>query len=90
MVFEDFEKIENAEEKKAIYDSLYESADQIGDKDVEIASLKSELEGLKATSEKLTSELAQTKEVNYTLARKVSAAPKKSVEELLHTALERR
>lgn len=90
MVFEDFEKIENAEEKKAIYESLYESADQIGDKEAEIASLKSELESVKATSSKLTEELAKTKEVNYTLARKVSAAPKKNVETLLHEAFERR
>lgn len=57
----------------------------IKDNEAEIASLKSENEAFKAGAEKLESELKETKELNFTLARKIdTSGDRPTFEDTLH------
>lgn len=55
----------------------------LDNKDAEISSLSKEREELLKEKEKLEADLKETKTLNFTLARRVNAAPKKSFEETL-------
>ena len=55
------------------------------DQEAEIASLKNENETFKAGTEKLEAELKETKELNFTLARKVDTSKDRpTFEDTLH------
>ena len=86
MNFEEFSKL-TEEEQKAYFDAQAENDKKLTDKDSEISSLKKELEENRITIEEGKKDLAATKELNYTLARKVNTmGEKKSFEETLHEA----
>ena len=74
------------DDEKAAYLQGAESLEtQIKDKDAEIASLKTENETIKAGSEKLESELKETKQLNFTLARQVDTSKNRpTFEDTLH------
>jgi deoxyhypusine synthase len=57
---------------------------RIGDLEAERDSFKNENETLLSSNKKLEEELKKTKELNFTLGRKVNTAGQKSAEELLN------
>lgn len=83
MNYEEYEKL-SEDEKKAFFTSLGDESKRLSDQEAEINSLKKELEEKNLVIEEGKKDLAATKELNYTLARKVNAAPIKSFEETLH------
>ena len=86
MNFEDFNKLSD-EEKKAFIDTAAENDKKISDLTAERDSLKKDVEENRITIEEGKKDLAATKELNYTLARKVNLEKdKKSFEETLHEA----
>lgn len=82
----DYESYKNLseDEQKAFFDTLGENSKKLTDQEAEINSLKKEVEEKDLIIENGKKDLAATKELNYTLARKVNAAPSKSFEETLH------
>ena len=68
---EDFNKLSD-EEKTAVLKAMEGDAKKIKDQEAEISSLKKELEENRITIEEGKKDLAATKELNYTLARKVN------------------
>lgn len=83
MDYEKFEQL-SEDEKKAFFTTYGEESKRLSDQEAEINSLKKELEEKNIVIEEGKKDLAATKELNYTLARKVNAAPSKSFEETLH------
>lgn len=83
MDFENYNKL-SEEEQKAFFDTLKDNDKKLSDLTAERDSLKKELEENRITIEEGKKDLAATKELNYTLARKVNLENKKSFEELLH------
>ena len=84
MNYEEYSKL-SEDEQKAFFDTISENEKAITDKDAEISSLKKELEENRLTIEEGKKDLAATKELNYTLARKMNAAgDQKSFEDTLH------
>ena len=64
---------------------LQSAADQVQTLEAERDSFKEENENLKAESQKLNTELANTKKLNFTLARSLDTSGKtKGVEDTLH------
>lgn len=89
MKLEDFNKLSD-EEKSVVITAMEADAKKIKDQEAEIASLKKELEGNRITIEEGKKDLAATKELNYTLARKINLEKdRKSFEETLHAAFGR-
>lgn len=87
MNYEEYSKL-SEDEQKAFFDTLTENEKSITEKDAEISSLKKELEENRLTIEEGKKNLAATKELNYTLARKINTASEhKSFEETLHEAM---
>ena len=84
MTLEHFNALSD-EEKTAALQS-FEALETLNkDQEAEIASYKSENEILKAGTEKLEKELKETKELNFTLARKVDTSKDRpSFEDTLH------
>lgn len=72
------------DEKAAYLQSAEASETILKDNEAEIASLKKENETYKAGSEKLEKELKETKELNFTLARKVQPEKRSTFEDTLH------
>ena len=72
------------DEKSAYLQSCEASETLLKDNEAEIASLKSENEAFKAGSEKLEKELKETKELNFTLARKITPDTRPTFEDTLH------
>lgn len=68
---EDFNKLTD-EEKAAVLKAMEGDAKKIKDQEAEISSLKKELEENRIVIEEGKKDLAATKELNYTLARKVN------------------
>ena len=84
MDYEKFKELSD-DEQKAYFDGLEETNKKLGDFDAENKSLKKELEEKQTIIDDGKKELAATKELNYTLARKVnSEKDHKSFEETLH------
>lgn len=84
MTLEFFNNLSDEEKEQALrsYDALEVLSK---DQEAEIASYKSENEILKAGTEKLEKELKETKELNFTLARKVDTSKDRpSFEDTLH------
>ena len=85
MKLEDFNKL-NDDEKKAYFDTISDQDKKLSDLTAENNSLKKELEENRITIEEGKKDLAATKELNYTLARKINVAgERKSFEETLHS-----
>lgn len=73
------------EEKTKILEAYAAQETLLKDNEAQIASLTKENETFKAGSEKLEKELKETKELNFTLARKVDTnIPRPSFEDTLH------
>lgn len=86
MDIEAFEKLDDAG-KAAYFEATNKSEKDLKDKDAEIASLKKELESVQNSLSISEKELSDTKELNYTLARRVDTSKdRKSFEETLHAA----
>lgn len=69
------------EERRNAFDT---EINRISDLEAERDSFKSENETLLASNQKMEEELKKTKELNFTLGRKVNTAGQKSAEELLN------
>ena len=86
MNIEDFNKLSD-KEKTVVFNAMESDAKKIKDQEAEISSLKKELEENRITIENGKKDLAATKELNYTLARKInSQKDQKSFEETLLSA----
>lgn len=73
------------EEKTKLLESYAAQETILKDNEAQIASLTKENETFKAGTEKLEKELKETKELNFTLARKVdNSAPRPTFEDTLH------
>ena len=84
MNFEEYAKL-SEEEQRAFFNTVTENEKTLSDKEAEISSLKKELEENRLTIEEGKKDLAATKELNYTLARKINTAGEhKSFEATLH------
>lgn len=84
MEYEKFKELSD-DEQKAYFDELEGTTKKYEDLDAENKSLKKELDEKQTVIETGKKELAATKELNYTLARKVnSEKDHKSFEETLH------
>ena len=84
MNLEDFNKLTD-EEKTVVFNAMEADSKKIKDQEIEIKSLKKELEENRLVIEQGKKDLAATKELNYTLARKINTdSDKKSFEETLH------
>lgn len=82
MKLEDFNKL-TEEEKAAILKTAEEDAGRVTDLTAERDSLKNENDTLKETVTKNNEELAKTKELNFTLARRMDGKPKSDPEKVL-------
>lgn len=84
MNFEEFETLE-VEEKSALYKEMVDRLKTLEDVTAERDSFKNENEKLKNDNIEKTEELKKTKEMNFTLARKVNTETKReSAEDILH------
>lgn len=84
MNIEEFNKLSD-EEKTAYFDTVNTHEKSIVDLTAERDSLKKELEEKRIVIEEGKKDLAATKELNYTLARKMNTqSERKSFEETLH------
>lgn len=84
MILDDFNKLSD-EEKTTVLSAMEGDAKKIKDQEAEISSLKKELEENRITIEEGKKDLAATKELNYTLARKINTQnDRKSFEDTLH------
>ncbi len=70
--------------RTALTEEMTSGAEKIQDRDLEIQSLKDELSKLKEVSQKREHELAETKKLNFTLARRVDQSPPEPVESLIN------
>lgn len=84
MKIEDFKSL-TEEEQSAFLKVQEEQETKIGDLEAERDSFKSENEKLRADFNKNREELKKTKELNFTLARRMdNSADKKSAEEIMN------
>ena len=84
MILDDFNKLSD-DEKTVVLNAMEGDAKRLKDQEAEISSLKKELEENRITIEEGKKDLAATKELNYTLARKINTQnDRKSFEETLH------
>lgn len=84
MDFEEFEKL-TIEEKTALYKDMTDKLKTLEDVTAERDSYKSENESLKNDNNEKTEELKKTKEMNFTLARRINTETKReSAEDILH------
>lgn len=83
MNFEDFKAL-TEEEQKAVYDALEDKGVLYDDMEAERDSYKNENEQLKTENKEVKAEIKKTKELNFTLARQMSAKPEQSAEDILH------
>lgn len=89
MNYDKFKELSD-DEQKAIISGYEDTAKKFEDLTAENNSLKKELEEKKLVIEEGKKDLAATKELNYTLARKVnSEKDKKSFEQTLHDIFKR-
>ena len=83
MEYEEFTRL-TAEEQKALFETMDEKSVLYDDMEAERDSFKTENEKLTGELSELKSEMKKTKELNFTLARRVSHDPPKSAEDILH------
>lgn len=73
------------EEIQALQTALEEQTQQLANLTAERDSLREENASLSADMEKQAAELAETKKLNFTLARQVDRGPKTGVEEVINS-----
>lgn len=83
MKLEDFNALSD-EEKAALLTSYEQTETSLTDLTAERDSLRTENESLRAEKAKTSEELKKTKELNFTLARKVDTRKATDPEEVLH------
>ena len=79
MTYDEFRTLSEDDQKAAFIDG-----NTIDDLEAERDSFKTENDTLAAENKRLQEELRKTKELNFTLARKVSTEPKQSAEEIMN------
>lgn len=82
MKLEEFNNLSD-EEKTSLLSSFENSEKTISDLTAERDSFKSENEQLTKQIDETNRDLKATKELNFTLARKINTSPKKDVEETI-------
>lgn len=85
MEYKDFLNMEETE-RETYFNSISGAPEELKDREIEIESYKKELEELKTTNAKLVKDLTSTKELNFTLARKVDSKPAMTLEDALRGA----
>ena len=85
MTYDDFMKIEDEAERKAVFQSMDDTSVLYDDMEAERNSFKDENDKLKTEMQDLKAEMKKTKELNFTLARTVDATKNvQSAEDILH------
>lgn len=79
MTYDEFRTLSEDDQRAAFIESA-----SIDDLTAERDSFKNENDALSAENKRLQEELRKTKELNFTLARKVSTEPKQSAEEVMN------
>lgn len=79
MTYDEFRALSEDDQRAAYIDG-----NTIDDLEAERDSFKNENDTLSAENKRLQEELRKTKELNFTLARKVSTEPQKSAEEIMN------
>lgn len=79
MTYDEFKSLPEDDQRAA-----YIEGTVVDDLTAERDSFKNENETLSAENKRLQEELRKTKELNFTLARKVSTEPQKSAEEIMN------
>lgn len=85
MTFEDFNNL-NDEEKKAAFNLMQDNEAALLDAKAELASFVTDNKGLEEDVSRLKEELVKTKELNFSLARKLNVTGEKatSAEDIIH------
>lgn len=84
MTYDEFMALDEEQRRAA-----YIAPETLADLEAERDSFRTENEQLQASAAAAAEELKKTKELNFTLARKVNVTPTKSAEEYLHEAFKR-
>lgn len=79
MTYDEYKSLSEDEQRAA-----YIESSRLDDLEAERNSFKDENAELVKKNHELQEELRKTKELNFSLSRKVAAAPKKSAEEILN------
>lgn len=79
MTYDEFKSLSEDEQRAA-----YTESSSLDDLTAERDSFKTENEALTKSVNKMKEELRKTKELNFTLSRKLSVEPKRSAEEILN------
>ena len=79
MTYDEFKSLPEDDQRAAFIEG-----NVVDDLTAERDSFKNENETLSAENKRLQEELRKTKELNFTLARKVSTEPQKSAEEIMN------
>lgn len=79
MTYDEFKSLSDDDQRAAFIDGNI-----VDDLTAERDSFKTENDTLAAENKRLQEELRKTKELNFTLARKVSTEPKQSAEEVMN------
>lgn len=79
MTYDEFKSLPDDDQRAAFIEG-----NVVDDLTAERDSFKNENETLSAENKRLQEELRKTKELNFTLARKVSTEPQKSAEEIMN------
>lgn len=79
MTYDEFRTLSEDDQRAAFIEGTV-----VDDLTAERDSFKTENDNLAAENERLQEELRKTKELNFTLARKVSAEPQRSAEEIMN------
>lgn len=83
MTYDEYKAL-TEEEQNALFVSMDEKGILFDDMEAERNSFKTENDALRKELSDLKSEMKKTKELNFTLARSVQAAPVKSAEDIIH------
>lgn len=86
MTFEDFKNL-SEEEQSAAFKIMQDNESALMDAKAELASFNTDNKGLEEDITRLKEELVKTKELNFSLARKLNVSGEKatSAEDILHT-----
>lgn len=79
MTYDEFRTLSEDDQRAAFIEST-----SVDDLTAERDSFRNENDVLSAENKRLQEELRKTKELNFTLARKVSTEPKQSAEEIMN------
>lgn len=83
MTFEEFKQLSD-DEQQALFSAMDEKSILYDDMEAERNSFEKENKNLLSEISTVKDEMKKTKELNFTLARQMKAAPEKSAEDILH------